>query len=146
MQQGDWVWIESPWGRIREVVDLYYAIKPRTNTGVFANDLPMSTANHQWWFPEFEYATHGFELVGVNCLNNPYGQDPVGGCPTMRGYPVVIYKATAENSPFGNPVPCDPDGVECIHDANDPRLREWMTTGMRKRVEGEPEWENQWDL
>lgn len=145
VKQGDWVWIESPWGRIREVVDLYYAIKGRSSTGHLQNDLPMSNANHQWWFPEFEYATHGFELVGVNCLNNPYGQDPVGGCHTMRGYPVVIYKATAENSPFGNPVPCDPTtGEECIHDASDPRLREWMTKGMRGRYEGEPEWENMW--
>ena len=143
VEQGDWVWIESPWGRIREVVDLYYAVKARTTGGSFANNLPVSNANHQWWFPEFEYAAHGFELVGVNCLNNPYGQDAVGGCHTMRGYPVVIYKATAENSPFGNPVPCNPyTGEECIHDASDERLRKWMKVGMRNRVEGEPEVES----
>ena len=27
-----------------------------------------------------------------------------------------VYKATAENSPFGNPVPCGDDGTEIIHD------------------------------
>ena len=47
----------------------------------------------------------------------------------MRSTPTIVYKATAENSPFGNPVPCDPNGVECIHDASDPRLREWVPTG-----------------
>jgi anaerobic selenocysteine-containing dehydrogenase len=140
IKQGDWVWIESPWGRIREVADLYYGIKGTTTGGSLAQNLPVSNANHQWWFPEFDYATHGFELVGVNCLNNPYGQDPVGGCHTMRGYPVVIYKATADNSPNGNPVPENPvTGEECIYDATDPRLRNWMKTGMRSRFEGEPE-------
>ncbi|MDO5042339.1 MAG: molybdopterin-dependent oxidoreductase [Slackia sp.] len=143
VEQGDWVWIESPWGRIREVVDLYYGIKGTTEEGNLAQRLPVSNANHQWWFPEFDYATHGFELVGVNCLNNPYGQDPVGGCHTMRGYPVVIYKATAENSPNANPVPCNPiTGEECIYDASDPRLRQWMTVGMRARFEGEPDVES----
>ena len=37
-----------------------------------------------------------------------------------------IYKATPENSPFGNPVPCDHHGNEIIHDASDPRLKEWL--------------------
>ena len=46
----------------------------------------------------------------------------------VRGYPVKVYKATAENSPFGNPVPCDDDGTEIIHTATDPRLKEWLPT------------------
>ena len=60
----------------------------------------------------------------------------------MRCNAAVLYKATAQNSPFGNPVPCDPNGKECIHDASDSRLREWMTVGMRSRFEGEPEVES----
>jgi hypothetical protein len=44
----------------------------------------------------------------------------------MRGFAVKIYKATPENSPFNNPVPCDTDGTEIIHDASDPRLKEWL--------------------
>ena len=81
--------------------------------------------------------------MGINVVNDPYGQDTVGGCATMRSTPTIVYKATAENSPFGNPVPCDPNGVECIHDASDPRLREWVPTGkgVRARFEGEPEWD-----
>ena len=115
LKQGDWVWIETPWGKVREVLDLYYGI----SQGVV-------NANHAWWFPEFDTASHGFELVGINVVNDPYGQDTVGGCATMRSTPTIVYKATAENSPFGNPVPCDPNGVECIHDASDPRLKEWL--------------------
>ena len=132
LKQGDWVWLETPWGKVREVLDLYYGI----SQGVI-------NANHAWWFPEFDTASHGFELVGINVVNDPYGQDTVGGCATMRSTPTIVYKATAENSPFGNPVPCDPNGVECIHDASDPRLREWVPTGkgVRARFEGEPEWD-----
>ena len=43
----------------------------------------------------------------------------------LRTYPVKIYKATPENSPFGNPVPCDDDGTPIIASADDPRLKEW---------------------
>ena len=56
-------------------------------------------ANHAWWFPEFDTASHGFELVGINVVNDPYGQDTVGGCATMRSTPTIVYKATAENFP-----------------------------------------------
>ncbi len=131
LKQGDWVWIESPWGKVREVLDVYYGIKQ----GVV-------NANHAWWFPEFDTAGHGFDTVSINCVMNPYGQCPTAGCANMRSTPVLVYKATAENSPFGNPVPCDPNGNECIHDASDPRLKEWVQTGKgnRARCEGEPDW------
>ena len=39
-----------------------------------------------------------------------------------------LYKATPENSPFGNPCPCDADGTPIISDSSDPRLKEWMPT------------------
>ena len=45
----------------------------------------------------------------------------------MRGVPVKIYKATPENSPYGNPIPCaDEDGTQMIVDSSDPRLKEWL--------------------
>ena len=129
LEQGQWIWIRSPWGAIREVVDLYYGIKEGT-----------VNANHAWWYPEIDTASHGFELVNINCVMDPYGQDVVCGAATMRSVPVLVYKATEENSPFGNPVPCDPQGNPCICDASDPRLKEWMGTGLRSRVEGEEAW------
>ena len=132
LEQGDWVWIESPWGKVREVLDLYYGI----SKGVV-------NANHAWWFPEMDTASHGYELVNINCVMDPYGQDVVCGAATMRSVPVLVYKATEENSPFGNPVPCDPQGNPCICDASDPRLKEWMGTGLRSRVEGEEAWDGE---
>ena len=112
---GDWVWIETEWGKIREVVDLYYGIKP----GVV-------NLEHQWWYPELQQADKGYGLSCVNCLIDRHAQDPFIGSSNLRAYAVKVYKATAENSPFGNPVPCGNDGTEVIHTSDDPRLAEWL--------------------
>jgi anaerobic selenocysteine-containing dehydrogenase len=114
VEKGDWVWIESDSGKIRQCVDVYAGIEP----GVV-------NCEHQWWFPELDQPGHGFELCGVNCLVNRELRDRHCGATYLRGYPVKVYKATAENSPFGNPVPCGNDGTEIIHDPTDQRLREW---------------------
>ena len=45
--------------------------------------------------------------------------------------PVLVYPATPENSPHGNPVPCDPQGNPVITNANDPRLKEWLSNDPR---------------
>ncbi|MDR1185356.1 MAG: molybdopterin-dependent oxidoreductase [Coriobacteriales bacterium] len=115
IEQGDWVWIETPYGKIREVADLYYGIQP----GVI-------NCEHQWWYPEFEQSGSGHELSCVNHLIDNWARDPHCGASNLRAYLGKIYKATPENSPFGNPVPCDNKGVEIIHSADDPRLKEWL--------------------
>ena len=115
VSQGDWVWIETDKHKIREVVDLYYGIQP----GVV-------NAEHQWWYPELKQADHGYQLSGVNCLLDQYAQDRIIGSSNLRAYGVKVYKATPENSPFGNPVPCGDDGTEIIHTCDDPRLKEWL--------------------
>jgi len=114
LEQGDWAWIETKYGKIRECVDIYYGI-----------DKGVVNLEHAWWFPELPAPTHGCLLSNIECIWNPYGQDKFIGSSHMRGVPVKIYKATPENSPFGNPVPCGNDGTEIIHDASDPRLKEW---------------------
>ena len=114
IEQGDWVWIENENGKIRQVADLYAGIEP----GVI-------NCEHQWWYPELNKAGHGFDLSGVNCLVTRELRDRHCGASYLRAYPVKIYKATPENSPFGNPCPCGNDGTEIIHDASDPRLKEW---------------------
>ena len=114
LEQGDWAWIESPWGKVRETVDLYYGIRPG-----------MINAEHQWWYPELAQADKGFRLSCINCIVDRTAQDKYMGASTVRGYPVKVYKATPENSPFGNPVPCGNDGTEIIHDSSDPRLKKW---------------------
>ena len=115
IEQGDWVWIETPRHKIRQVADLYYGIRPGT-----------INCEHQWWMPEFHGATKGLELVNVNTLVNKDLRDPICGSSYARAYNVNIYKATAENSPNGNPVPCDVDGTEMIYTSDDPRLKEWL--------------------
>ncbi|MEG1168025.1 MAG: molybdopterin dinucleotide binding domain-containing protein [Gordonibacter sp.] len=117
IEQGDWVWIETPYGKIREVADLYYGIRP----GVI-------NCEHQWWSPEFKQSGSGHELCAVNHLIDNWARDPHCGASNLRAYLGKIYKATPENSPFGNPVPCDHDGVEIIHSPDDPRLKEWVPT------------------
>ena len=117
IKQGDWIWIESPWGKIRQVADLFYGVK----RGVV-------NCEHAWWFPEFKSATKGYDLCSVNCIIDKDAQDPLSGASQLRALPVKIYKATADNSPFGNPVPCDVDGTEIIHESTDPRLKEWLPT------------------
>lgn len=116
LAQGDWVWIENANGRIREVVDIYYGIQKGT-----------VNANHGWWFPEIQDSGKGYDLCNINMLVYGFDQDPLCGASTLRGFPVKIYKATAENSPNGNPVPCDPaTGEEIITSGEDARLRAWM--------------------
>ena len=114
IEQGDWIWLENENGKIRQTADLYYGIKP----GII-------NMEHQWWFPELDQVGHGFELCGCNCLAYMDGQDPWMGSSQLRAYDVKVYKATPENSPFGNPVPCGNDGTEIIHTADDPRLKAW---------------------
>lgn len=114
IEQGDWVWIENENGKIRQVADFYEGIEP----GVI-------NCEHQCWYPELNQSGHGFELSGVNCLVSRDLRDRHCAASYLRGYPVKIYKATPENSPFGNPCPCGNDGTEIIHDASDPRLKEW---------------------
>lgn len=115
ISQGDWVWIESKDGKVRQVADLYHGIKP----GII-------NAEHNWWLPELSAPTHGWDLVSINALVDKEAQDPFTGSSQLRAYPVKVYKATAENSPFGNPCPCDTDGTPCISDASDERLKEWL--------------------
>ncbi len=114
LEQGDWAWIENENGKIRQVVDIYAGIEP----GVI-------NCEHQWWYPELNQTGHGFELSGVNCLVTRELRDRHCAAAYLRAYPVKVYKATPENSPFSNPVPCGIDGTEIIHDASDPRLKEW---------------------
>lgn len=117
LKQGDWAWIETPYGKVRQCVDLYAGIKEGT-----------INCEHQWWFPELEQSGKGHELCAVNHLIDHDARDPHCGASNLRAYLGKIYKATPENSPFGNPVPCGNDGTEIIHDSSDPRLKEWVPT------------------
>ena len=103
IEQGDWVWIESPHGKIRETADLFYGI-PK---GVI-------NCEHTWWFPECPAPEHGWRYSAVNQLVNNEIDDPHCGSSVVRGYPVKVYKAEEG---------C-PEGI--ISEPTDPRLKEWL--------------------
>lgn len=115
LEQGDWAWIETPFGKIRQCVDVNASVAPS-----------VMSAEHSWWFPELKKPGKGFDLCGCNCLVDSYSQCEAMGSPQLRGYLAKVYKATPENSPFNNPVPCDDDGTPIITSADDPRLKEWQ--------------------
>ena len=110
ISQGDWVWIESQRSRIRQTADLYYGI-PR---GVV-------NCEHQWWFPELDQPTHGFELSGANCMVDRHAQCPHCAATNLRGYAAKVYKADEG-------VPCGDDGTPIICDSSDERLKAWLPT------------------
>ena len=122
--------MESTIGKkIRMTADVTYSLRP----GV-------AHANHQWWYPELPEASHGWNLSDVNYLVDRWAQDRYVGSSQLRAYPIKIYKATPENSPFNNPVPCGIDGTEVIQSADDPRLKAWAE--KIERIAANPsEWE-----
>ncbi len=75
IEDGAWVWIESPRGRIKERAKLNDGIDPR-----------VIVAEHGWWFPEIKTPDHGWDLSNVNLLtDNAYETlDPAIGSTNLR--------------------------------------------------------------
>ncbi|MDR2400232.1 MAG: molybdopterin-dependent oxidoreductase [Deferribacteraceae bacterium] len=100
VKQGDWVWIESHKGKIRQTVDIFAGIAP-----------DVASADHAWYYPELPAPDHGWQISGVNMLVDDQYRDPIIGSNLLKTYPVKIYKA---------PVP---EGI--ITSVSDPRLKKW---------------------
>jgi anaerobic selenocysteine-containing dehydrogenase len=75
IKETDWVWIESPRGRVRE--------KAKLNDGI---DPGVVVAEHGWWFPEIKDFGHGWEISNINVLTDDSHQsmDPVMGATNLR--------------------------------------------------------------
>ena len=85
IRDGDWVWIETPTGRIRQKAKLIDGIHPR----VICNQ-------HAWWYPEREGPDYGVWESNLNVITrNDRGQgfDPIYGGPQLRGFLCKIYRA-----------------------------------------------------
>ena len=80
---GDWVYIETPEGRIRQKLSLNRAMDPRVVMAAFG-----------WWFPEQADEGYGWEDSNLNMLT-PSGPDydPSTGAVTLRGIPCKVYGA-----------------------------------------------------
>lgn len=109
VKQGDWVWIESHKGRIRQTVDIFAGIAP-----------DVASADHAWYYPELPGPDHGWQYSNVNVLVDDKYKDPIIGANLLKTYPVKIYKA-AEGAPEG-----------IITDAGDPRLKKWLPKTTEK--------------
>jgi anaerobic selenocysteine-containing dehydrogenase len=83
IENGDWVWIESPrGGRIKQRASLTEGIHP-----------DVVSAQHGWWFPEKEPWEYGFMESNVNMLTHGMPCDPQTGSEPWRSFLCKIYKA-----------------------------------------------------
>jgi anaerobic selenocysteine-containing dehydrogenase len=82
IDDGDWVVIESPRGRVRQRAKIFAGIDPR-----------VVSAQHAWWFPEHSEPGHGWDEANINILtDNSYaGCDPAMGATSVRTLLCRIY-------------------------------------------------------
>ncbi|MFC1906185.1 molybdopterin-dependent oxidoreductase, partial [Chloroflexota bacterium] len=83
IEDGDWVYIESPRGRCKQKAMLTIGIDPR-----------VVLAEHAWWFPEKPAPEHGVWESNINLLltsDPPY--DPGLGSTPARSLLCKVYKA-----------------------------------------------------
>jgi len=82
INEGDWVVIESPRGKIKQRVKIFAGIDPR-----------IVAAQHAWWFPERKDPGHGWDESNINILtDNAYeGCDPAMGATNVRTLLCKIY-------------------------------------------------------
>ncbi|MGD8385684.1 MAG: molybdopterin-dependent oxidoreductase [Desulfobacteraceae bacterium] len=87
IQEGDWVVIESPRGKVRQRARLFEGMDPR-----------IVSAEHAWWFPERKDPGHGWEESNINILtSNAYEHcDPAMGATHVRTLLCRIHPETAE--------------------------------------------------
>jgi anaerobic selenocysteine-containing dehydrogenase len=83
IESGDWIWIESARGRVKQRVKLNDGIDPR-----------VVVAEHGWWYPEIESPDHGWDISNINILtdNSHESMDPVMGATNLRVLLCNIYR------------------------------------------------------
>ena len=84
IEDGDWVWIESPRGRIKQ--------KAQLTEGIHST---VVHAQHGWWFPEKGPPEYGFKESNVNILTGGMPCDPHTGSESFRSFLCLckVYKA-----------------------------------------------------
>ena len=86
IEEGDWVWIETPRGRIKQVTQIFAGMDPR-----------VIVAQACWWYPEEPGPDHGLWKSNVNVLTSnspPY--DPAIGSATFRALLCKVCKMENE--------------------------------------------------
>jgi anaerobic selenocysteine-containing dehydrogenase len=84
IKDGQWVFIESPRGRIKQ--------RARFTTGI---DPGVIAAQYGWWFPEVKTPGHGWQESNINIItdNDPAGYDAAMGADNLRVLMCKIYPA-----------------------------------------------------
>lgn len=82
IEEGDWVNIESPRGRIKQ--------RARLTDGTHPS---VVHASHGWWFPEKGPPEYGFKESNVNLLTGRMPCDPHTGSESWRSFLCKVYKA-----------------------------------------------------
>jgi len=83
LNEGDWVYIETRKGKIKQILSLDPDLDPR-----------LVYASFGWWFPEDPKDLYQFRKSNINVLTEsdpPY--DPVTGSVELSGIPCRVYKA-----------------------------------------------------
>ena len=87
IKDGDWVWIESPRGRITQKAKLTRGIDHR-----------VVDVQHGWWFPEEPGPEYGLWKSNANVLtSNLPPCDPAVGTYQLRALLCKVYKKESEN-------------------------------------------------
>ncbi len=84
--EGEWVWIETPRGRIKQVAQLFAGMDPK-----------VVVAQASWWYPEEPGPDHGSWKSNANVLTRndpPY--DPAMGSTTFRALLCRMYRVEDE--------------------------------------------------
>ena len=87
IKDGDWVYIESPRGRVKQRAQIYPGIDPR-----------VVAAHHAWWFPEIRTPDHGWDKSNINILtdNSLENCDVTVGANNLRALVCKIYPVKEE--------------------------------------------------
>ncbi len=88
IKNDDWIYIETPRGRIKQKALLTVGIDPR-----------VVAAQHGWWFPEVKTPDHGWEQSNINIVtdNNPADYDKAIGATNLRVLMCKIYPVKEDN-------------------------------------------------
>ena len=83
LNEGDWVYIETREGRIKQRLSLNKDIDTRVVIGSFG-----------WWFPDEASTVYGWEKANINILTSSGPDyDPATGSTQLRGIPCKVYRA-----------------------------------------------------
>jgi anaerobic selenocysteine-containing dehydrogenase len=85
INDGDWIWIESPRGRVKQRAKFTTGLDPR-----------VVHAQHNWWFPEdkeAEPSLHGVWKSNINVLTDWVEADEAMSCNPLRSLLCKVYKA-----------------------------------------------------